>query len=67
MYGKPGQWDRWIQWQAEARKQRQEVKKAAMKKREEQLEALQMATIIILAATSVILGVYYLGVYLERW
>src|SRR6056300_551903 len=23
LYGRPGQWDRWISWQAEARKQRQ--------------------------------------------
>src|SRR6056300_1541283 len=23
LYGQPGQWDRWISWQAEARKQRQ--------------------------------------------
>lgn len=67
LYGRPGQWDRWIQWQAEARKQRQEAKKAAMKKREELIEKIQVATIIILAATGVIVGIYFLGVYLERW
>lgn len=67
LYGRPGQWDRWIQWQAEARKQRQQAKKEAMKKREELIETIQMATIIILAATGVIVGIYFLGVYLERW
>jgi len=67
LYSRPGQWDRWIQWQAEARKARQEAKKAAMKKREEQLEAIQMATAIILAITACVFGIYYLGVYLERW
>lgn len=67
LYGRPGQWDRWIQWQAEARKQRQQAKKEAMKKREELIEKIQMATIIILAATGVIVGIYLLGVYLERW
>lgn len=67
LYGRPGQWDRWVQWQAEARKARQEAKKAAMKKREERIETIQMATIIILAITGVVVGVYYLGVYLERW
>lgn len=67
LYGRPGQWDRWVQWQAEARKARQEAKKAAMKKREELIETIQMATIIILAITGVVVGVYYLGVYLERW
>jgi thiol:disulfide interchange protein len=67
LYGRPGQWDRWIQWQAEARKQRQEAKKAAMKKREEQIESMQVAAGILLAVTACVLGVYYLGVYLERW
>jgi len=67
LYGRPGQWDRWIQWQAEARKARQEAKKAAMKKREEQIELIQTVTVITLAATGVILGIYYLGVYLDRW
>jgi hypothetical protein len=38
-----------------------------MKKREEQIELMQMITVITLAATGVILGIYYLGVYLERW
>jgi hypothetical protein len=38
-----------------------------MKKREEQLELMQIVTVITLAATGVILGIYYLGVYLERW
>jgi len=67
LYGRPGQWDRWIQWQAEARKQRQAAKKAAEKKREEQIELIQTITVITLAATGVILGIYYLGLYLERW
>jgi len=67
LYGRPGQWDRWIQWQAEARKSRQEAKKAAIKKREEQIELMQTVTVIALAATGVVLGIYYLGVYLDRW
>ena len=67
LYGKPGQWDRWIAWQAEARKQRQAAKRAADKAREERLEQIQVATGIILAITSVVLGIYYLGVYMEKW
>ena len=67
LYGKAGQWDRWIQWQAEARKQRAAAKRAAEKAREERLEKIQVATIIILAITSVVVGVYYLGVYMEKW
>ena len=67
LYGKPGQWDRWIQWQAEARKQRAAAKKAADKAREERLEQIQLATIIILGITTVVLSIYYLGVYMEKW
>ena len=67
LYGSSGQWDRWMQWQAEARKQRAAAKKAAEKRREEMLEQIQMATAIILAITTVVVGVYYLGVYMEKW
>ena len=67
LYGQAGQWDRWIQWQAEARKQRAAAKKAADKAREERLEQIQLATIIILAITTVVLSIYYLGVYMEKW
>lgn len=67
LYGKAGQWDRWIQWQAEARKQRAAAKKAAALRREEMLEQIQVATGIVLAITTVVVCVYYLGVYLEKW
>jgi hypothetical protein len=67
LYGRPGQWDRWIQWQAEARKQRAAARRAAEKKREEQMEALATAAGIGMAVTVVALGVYYLGVWLEKW
>lgn len=67
LYGKAGQWDRWVQWQAEARRQRAAAKKAAEKRREERLEQIQIATGIVLAITTVVLSVYYLGVYLEKW
>ena len=67
LYGRAGQWDRWIAWQAEARKQRAAAKKAAALRREEQIEQIQVATGIVLAITTVVLSVYYLGVYLEKW
>ena len=62
-----GTWDRWLAFEAEARKRRAAAKKAAEKAREERLEQIQMATAIILAITATVLGVYYLGVYLEKW
>ena len=66
LYGQPGQWDRWQQWQMEARKARQAAKKAAEKAHQERMEAIQVAAGIILAAC-ILCGIYYLGVYLERW
>jgi len=67
LYGAPGQWDRWLQWQTEARKARQAAKKAAEKAREERNEAIATAAGVLLAVAVCVLGVYYLGVYLERW
>ena len=67
LYGRPGQWDRWIQWQAEARKQRQAAKKAAEKAREERMEALATLVGILMAVGTIVTAVYFLGRYLERW
>ena len=67
LYGRPGQWDRWIQWQAEARKQRAAAKRAAEKAREERIELLTTAMAILLAISCLLTGIYYIGVYLERW
>ena len=67
LYGRPGQWDRWIQWQAEARKQRAAARRAAEQKREEQMEALATAAGISMAVLVVALGIYYLGSYLGKW
>ena len=67
LYAPPGTWDRWQQWQAEARKQRQAAKKAAEKAREERMELLAAIAGIGLAIGICLLGVYYLGVYLEKW
>ena len=51
----------------EARKARQAAKKAAEKAREERNAAIATAAGILLAVAVCVLGVYYLGVYLERW
>ena len=67
LYGRPGQWDRWIQWQAEARKQRAAARRAAEKARDERNEIIQWITVSVLALAGSIAGIYYLGVYLERW
>jgi hypothetical protein len=67
LYAPAGTWDRWIAWQNEARKQRSAAKKAAIKAQQERMEKIQVATGIILAITFAVLGIYYLGVYMEKW
>lgn len=67
LYGKAGQWDRWIAWQAEARKQRAAARRAAEKAREERLELFTTIMAILLAASCLLTGVYYIGVYMEKW
>ena len=67
LYGAPGQWDRWIQWQTEARKQRQAARKAAEKAREERMELLATIAGIGMALIIVVICIYYLGIYMGKW
>ena len=67
LYAPAGTWDRWIAWQNEARKQRQAERKAAQLAHEKKMEQIQIAAGVMLAATGVVLAIYYLGVYMEKW
>lgn len=67
LYAPAGTWDRWQQWQAEARKQRQAARKAAQLAHEKKMEQIQIAAGIMLAVTGVVLAIYYLGVYMGKW
>ena len=67
LYAPAGTWDRWIAWQNEARKQRQAARKAAQAAHEKKMEQIQIAAGVMLAITGVILAIYYLGVYMEKW
>ncbi len=67
LYAPAGTWARWQSYQVEARKRRQEAKRAAQKAYEKRMEQIQIASGILLAVTVCVLGIYYLGVYLERW
>ena len=67
LYAPVGTWDRWIAWQNEARKQRQAARKAAQIAHEKKMEQIQIAAGVILAVTGVVLAIYYLGVYMEKW
>ena len=63
----PGTWDRWVSYEAKVRKQRADAKKAAEKARQDRMEAIATFAGIAMAVLVCLLGVYYLGVYLERW
>ena len=67
LYAPPGTWDRWQQWQAEARKQRKAAKIAAEKAREERMETIATILGIGFALGFLVLAVWYLGVYLDKW
>lgn len=67
LYAPPGTWDRWQQWQAEARKQRKAAKIAAEKARGERMEAIATVLGIGFGLGFLVLAVWYLGVYLEKW
>lgn len=67
LYAPPGTWDRWQQWQVEARKQRKAAKLAAEKAREERMELIATVAGIVLATSVLGLGLYYTGIYLEKW
>lgn len=67
LYAPAGTWDRWQQWQAEARKQRQAARKAAQLAHEQKMEQIQIAAGVMLAVTGVVLAIYYLGVYMGKW
>lgn len=67
LYAPAGTWDRWQQWQAEARKQRQAARRAAQLAHEKKMEQIQIAAGVMLAVTGVVLAIYYLGVYMGKW
>jgi hypothetical protein len=67
LYCEPDTWNRWQQWQLEARKQRQAAKKAAHEAHEKKMEVLGYIVAGVLAFAGAGTGIYYLGVYLDRW
>lgn len=67
LYAPSGTWDRWVSYEAKVRKERADAKKAAMKAREEKMEAIASAAGIGIAITFLLGALYYLGVYLGKW
>ena len=67
LYCEPDTWNRWQQWQLEARKQRQAAKRAAHEAHQKKMEILGYIVAGVLAFAGAAAGIYYLGVYMEKW
>jgi preprotein translocase subunit Sss1 len=67
LYGPPGTWDRWVAWQAEARKARRAAQKQKEKEREEMMEAIMYTVSGLLALGGAGALIYFLGRYWEKW
>ena len=67
LYCEPDTWNRWQQWQLEARKQRQTAKRAAHEAHQKKMEIIGYIVAGVLAFAGAATGIYYLGVYMEKW
>ena len=67
LYGPPGTWDRWVAWQAEARKARRAAQKQKEKEREEMMEAIMYTVSGLLALGGAGALIYFLGRYWGKW
>jgi len=67
LYCEPDTWNRWQQWQLDARKQRQAAKRAAHEAHQKKMEILGYIVAGVLAFAGAAAGIYYLGIYMEKW
>jgi len=67
LYCEPDTWNRWQQWQLDARKQRQAAKRAAHEAHQKKMEIIGYIVAGVLAFAGAAAGIYYLGVYMEKW
>lgn len=67
LYCRAGTYDRFLQWEAEARRQRAAARKAAEQKRQETIEALQLAGGAVIALSGIVSAIFFLGRHLGKW
>ena len=67
LYCEPGTWQKWQNFQLEARKQRQAAKRAAHEAHQKKMEIIGYIVAGVLAFVGAAAGIYYLGVYMEKW
>ena len=67
LYAKPGTWDNWLLWQAEARKARKAAIRQQEKEREELIEMLMICVGCFFAVSGMAALVYAVGKYMDKW
>ena len=67
LYGPPGTWDRWQQYQAEARKARRAAQKQKEKEREELMQAIAWSFSGLASLGGIGALLFFLGRYMEKW
>ena len=67
LYCEPGTWQKWQNYQLEARKQRQAAKKAALEAHQKKMEIIGYIVAGMISFGGMIAGIYYLGVYMGKF
>lgn len=63
LYGRPGLYDSWVEYQAQARKARKEAEKQRQKDREELIEAISIFASVVIFIGVAVGGAYLFYVY----
>ena len=63
LYGRPGLYDSWVEYQAQARKARKEAEKQRQKDREELVEAISIFLGVVVFLGIAISGIYFFYTY----
>lgn len=63
LYGRPGLYDSWVEYQAQARKARKEAEKQRQKDREEFIEAISIFLGVVVFLGIAISGIYFFYTY----
>ena len=66
LYAKPGTWQRWLNYQQEARVARRAAEKQAEKDRQEKIEAMSMVAGVVLAVSVVLAGIYFIAKFMGK-
>ena len=67
LYGPPGTWDRWVAWQAEARKARRAAQKQKEKEREEIMQAIAWSFSGMASLGGVGGAIWFIGRHMGKW